>query len=216
MPANLPKMRIAKPRLFTSRACWISNLFSLVGLIPLAVAFALIALALVFAPPVFAGVFSLFALAASLFCVIFFYPTVLANPYIKRLVESRQTHAGNATDSFISQIALSPRLYSGIRGFIEDADDVGRLQITESDFFFEGDSIELRVPLHCITRVEKRNPGWRALWICGPRITVSFSGLPQIHTVEFCKRSALTVVSHRKRAGKLFKDLSSRISKPMP
>jgi hypothetical protein len=216
MAANMPKMTIAKPLLFTSRACWISNLFSLVCLIPLAVALALSALAFVFAPPVFAGVFSLFALMASFFCVIYFLPTALANPYVKKLVESHRPEAGNASHDFISQIALSPRLYSGIRGFIEDADDVGRLQIAETDLCFEGDSIELRVPLHCITRVKKRNPGWRALWIGGPRITVSFSGLPQIHSVEFCERSALTLVSHRKRAARMFKDLSTRISKPMP
>jgi len=215
MPANTPEMEIANPRFFTSRACWIINLFSLVLLIPLAMALALMALAVTFVPPVYAGLFSVFALMAALFCMIFVFPTGLANPYVKRLVESHPEHAGNASNSFISQLALSPRLYSGIRRFVEDADDVGGLQISESDFFFHGDSLELRVPFHCITQVEKRNVGWRGLWICGPRITVGFSGRPPNHTVEFCERSALTVVSHRRRTAKMLKVLSARIPGPL-
>jgi hypothetical protein len=214
MSANRPRIETAKPRLFTSRACWIINLFSVVLLIPLGIALLIIAIAFMFLPIVSAGVFSLCLLIAAMFCTLYFFPAGLANPYVSRLVESRQARVGNEDNSFISQIALSPRLFSGVRGFIEDADDVGRLQINEADFRYEGDSIMLQVPYGCVTRVKKTNIGWRGLWICGPRIKVCFSGLPGLEEIEFCERSALTLISNRKRANRIFKEISARIIKP--
>lgn len=48
---------------------------------------------------------------------------------------------------FDGQIAFSPRLCDGLRGYMEDADDIGRVMITSEGIDFTGDKRTVLVAL---------------------------------------------------------------------
>lgn len=199
-------IEVSKPRRFTARAICVLNCHGLLALIPVVV---LVPLAIFVS--VKTGSFAAFLLIVLLtaFLPIFFFPLILGNAYVTRLVESNSAAAGG--NGFVVQMTLSPRMHSGFRALVEDADDIGRLSITDSELIYEGDAVKLRLPLDSAMRVESRNIGWRGMWICSPRTCVVTSKLPGVTAVEFCERSSLTVPNSRKVARALKQELLAKI-----
>jgi hypothetical protein len=113
----------------------------------------------------------------------YFLPIGLGNPVVRKLVRSHKLD--ESEDGFIVQMTLSPRIRSGLRALVEDADDLGYLSFTDSDLVFQGDSVRLRIPWRQITEVRPQNIGWRGRYLYGSRIRITVSGITNVEAVTF-------------------------------
>ena len=137
------------------------------------------------------GVIALIVFGVSLF----FIPLLWANPYICYLVRKGTVpSAEEASTVFLVQLALHPRLHTGIRGWLEDADDIGYMTVSSTGITFTGDHVTLRLPSESIVGVRTRNIGWRGFWICRYRIYLTSSLLGDLDCVEFGDRAAFTTL----------------------
>jgi hypothetical protein len=127
-----------------------------------------------------------------------FLPFGLGNSYIVRLVRPLKPATASDAKTFIVQLTLSPRIRSGLRALLEDADDVGYLSVSESELVFQGDSVKLSVPKDCIEAVRPRNIGMRGLFVYGRRIEVVISGLPNVASIQFAERSSWLLPASRR------------------
>jgi len=123
----------------------------------------------------------------------YFLPLGCGSLYIVRLVRRHIPRRDEQGAVFIVQLTLRPRLYRGVRGWLEDADDVGVLNLTDNAAIFTGDHVALSLPYRSITRISDHNVGKRGLWVCGRRIRVSSPQLPQYEYIEFMERAAMTI-----------------------
>jgi hypothetical protein len=126
-------------------------------------------------------------------------------------VQSFNPAAGKSEDGFIVQLTLTPRIRSGLRAILEDADDIGYLTFTETKLLFQGDSVKLTVPFNRIQQVQPQNIGMRGLFVYGRRIKIVASGLPQIASFEFAERSSWLLPDSRRITRKLAERLSMRV-----
>lgn len=131
----------------------------------------------------------------------YFLPFGLGNPIVRRLVRSRKLDAGE--DGFIVQMTLSPRIRSGLRALVEDADDLGYLSFTDSELIFQGDSVRLRIPWRQISEVRPQNIGWRGRYLYGSRIRISVTGISNVDAVAFSERSSLLLPTSKQITKKL-------------
>jgi len=120
----------------------------------------------------------------------------------------RRVEAASEGQNFIVQLTLTPRLRSGLRALLEDADDIGWLSVTPSSLLFRGDSIQLTVPFTQIQQLEPQSIGWRGLFVWGPRVRLRVSGLPKVEALEFAERSSWLLPASRRTARRLFRCLS--------
>lgn len=134
---------------------------------------------------------------------VFLLPVGFEHLVVMRLVRSLPAAPAAAQDSFIVQLTLSPRLRTGLRSLLEDADDIGRLSFRGSKLIFEGDSVRLTVPFCCLETVRARNIGFRRVFVYGPRIEAVVSGLPNVAALEFAERSSWVLPGSRKTTRKL-------------
>jgi hypothetical protein len=132
----------------------------------------------------------------------YFLPFGLGNPIVRRLVRSK---LNVSNDGFIVQMTLSPRIRSGLRALIEDADDLGYLSFTDSELIFQGDSVRLRIPWRQISEVRPQNIGWRGRYLYGSRIIISVIGIPNVDAVAFSERSSLLLPTSKQITKKLCK-----------
>ena len=133
--------------------------------------------------------------------ILFFLPVLAGgNPYIVHLVKKIPQQPEWNEKPFVVQMSLSPRLHFGIRGVLEDADDIGFLSFTKDSVIFYGDQTRLELPIDSLTEVSVRNVGFRGLWICGNRIRVRSKVLCDYEFVEFADRSAWNVISAFRRS----------------
>jgi hypothetical protein len=119
----------------------------------------------------------------------FFLPFGFGNRLVTRLV-LEQAGAKLSPDQFIVQATFSPRIRSGMRSLLEDADDVGLLSFSDSELLFKGDSVTLRVPFPCLRSVRKQSLGLRGLYVYGDRVAAELEGLPGMKSVAFAERSS--------------------------
>lgn len=131
----------------------------------------------------------------------YFLPFGLGNPVVRRLVRSLEPNAGEA--GFIVQMTLTPRVRSGLRALVEDADDLGYLSFTTSHLVFQGDSVRLRIPWTQITEVRPQNIGWRGRYLYGSRIIITVAGIPDVNAVTFSERSSLLLPASKQITKKL-------------
>lgn len=130
----------------------------------------------------------------------FFLPFGLGNPYVARLVRSMDPQAVEGQDAFIVQLSLVPRLRSGMRALIEDADDIGLLRFTGSALVYQGDCIRFSIPFAQVRNVEKRSSGWRGLFLYGPGSTFTVAGLTNASAFQVAERSSWLLPTSRRNA----------------
>jgi hypothetical protein len=138
-----------------------------------------------------------------------FLPLGLGNPYVRRLVFRAVPAARDRSDGFIVQISGTPRIRSGVLAAFEDADDIGYLRVTEAGVHFEGDSVQLILPAANIKEVRLRNIGLRGLFLYGPPIQLTVSGLPQLQSIEIAERSSLMLPGSRRNTRELYAQFHS-------
>ena len=142
----------------------------------------------------------------------FFLPLGLGNPHVTRLVRSLNPNAGQSGDGFIVQLTVSPRLRSGLRAILEDADDIGYLTFSGNEICFQGDSVKLSVPWKLIQLVRPQNIGMRGLFVYGRRIKLVVSGWPEVESLEIAERSSWLLPASRTITRALYARLSTSIA----
>jgi hypothetical protein len=204
------KFEITKAKLFTKKAILTINAYIILGAIPIIILNFLISPIFEFFKREMALSLSLVALVLAVFQYLYFNPVWLGNPYVRKLVRSL-----NVSDKsgYIIQLAIIPRLKSGFRAFLEDADDIGLLAITENELIFKGDSVKFSLPYTQILNIQKKNVGWRGAWIYGNRIQIDFLDSTYKKSFEFIERSSLCIPASRRITAELFNSLSAKIQK---
>ncbi len=132
-------------------------------------------------------------------------PFGFGNPHIARLARSLPP-PGPATDCFLAQLTLRPRLRSGWRAMVDDADDIGWLCITESALEFHGDSVRLTLPLQQVRQVTRSSIGLRGLYLY-PRVGLKVAELPQAAELWLAERSSWFLPSARSITERLCRKL---------
>jgi hypothetical protein len=190
------QLEINPPRRFTLGAVLIVTAFGVFRALPIIAAILLISV-LRFGP--WTIIIPLAALAASAI----FVPFGLGNPYIAKLVHDNTPDAAADPDNFIVQLTLSPRIRSGVRAVFEDADDIGVLAFAGGNLLFQGDSVNLKVPLAQISVVRRQNSGPRGFYVYGRRLHLAVAGLPNVESIEIAERSSWLLTTSRKTTKKL-------------
>jgi hypothetical protein len=203
MDSNSATIEIAQPRLFTAGAVLAVSAYGILLAVPFFVAILVVSL-IKFG--ILTAVIPLLVVAATAY----FLPFGLGNAHVTRLVRSLNPAAGKSEDGFIVQLTLSPRIRSGLRAILDDADDVGYLSFTESELLFQGDSVRLSVPFDRIEQVLPQNIGLRGLFVYGRRIRVVASGLPRLTAFEFAERSSWLLPDSRRITRKLAERLATK------
>lgn len=140
----------------------------------------------------------------------FLLPLGFGNLRVVKLVQSLGPPP--ASSSNIVQLTLQPRLRTGTRAELEDADDIGYLTVNESAVEFVGDSVKMRLPLTSIRQVRSRNIGFRGLFVYGARICLEVDGLPGITSVEVAERSSRFLNESRRLTQSLFTALAAHVA----
>ena len=204
MSSNPATIEIAQPRLFTAGAVAVVSAYGLLLAAPLFISILVISL-------IKFGILTLLIPLLVVAATAYFLPYGLGNTHVTRLVQSLDPAAGQSADGFIVQLTLSPRIRSGLRAVVDDADDIGYLSFTGTELCFQGDSVKLSVPFECIERVRPQNIGLRGLFVYGRRVRVVVSGLPQTEALEFAERASWVLPTSRAITRKLHARLSAKV-----
>jgi hypothetical protein len=147
-------------------------------------------------------------LAASLI----FLPFGFGNGYLTRLAQPLR--AGSTDPAVLVQVSFVPRLRQGLRAWFEDADDIGWLSVVDSRLVFQGDSVQLSLPLTSLTEVQLENIGWRGLFAYGPKVRVVAPGLGLRQVLYFGERSSLLLPQSRRIARAIFRMIAREPGPP--
>jgi hypothetical protein len=145
----------------------------------------------------------------------FFLPFGLGNPGVAWLVGRLHPRPAPGEEGFVVQLALAPRVRSGLWAIMEDADDIGWLSLTEVGLKFQGDSVQIWVPFQQVSRVRLLNVGLRGLFVYGARIVVQVEGLPNFQALEFAERSSWLLPASRRTTRRLHERLLVKAQKPV-
>jgi hypothetical protein len=203
MHANSVTLEITAPRLFTLGAVVAVNAYGLLLVVPLFVSILAVSL-------VKFGLLTILIPFLVVAATAYFLPFGLGNAHITRLVRSLAPAATKDGEGFIVQLTLCPRLRSGLRAILEDADDIGYLSFNGTELRFQGDSVKLSIPLDRITQVYPHNVGLRGRFVYGRRIKVVVSGSPNIESFEVAERSSSLLPNSRAITKRLFARLSPK------
>ena len=209
MHANATTIEITEPKRFTFGAVVAVNAYGLLLVAPLFLSILVVSL-------IKFGLLTILIPFLVVAATAYFLPFGLGNAHITRLVRSITPAATKNGDGFIVQLTLSPRLRSGLRAILEDADDIGYLSFNGTELLFQGDSVQLSVPLDCIAQVQPQNVGLRGRFVYGRRIKVVVSGSPQLESFEVAERSSLLLPTSRAITKRLFARLSPKTRQEAP
>jgi hypothetical protein len=209
MAPNSTTIEISQPQQFKMGAVVTVTAYGLLLVAPIFVSMLVVS---VMPFSMLTALIPLFVLAASAF----FLPFGMGNTHITRLVRSFNALAGKGEEGFVVQLTLSPRLRTGLRATLEDADDIGWLTFTSTGLLFAGDSVKLSVPYDQIQRVQPRNIGLRGRFVYGRRINVVVANQPEEVSLEFAERSSWLLPASRRITRELTQRLSSKVSPRSP
>lgn len=205
MAVTTPHIEIAQPKKFTTGAILMTGAYGLFLAAPIFVSILIISV-LRF------GILTVLIPILAIVVTAFFLPFGLGNAYVVRLVRSINPAAGTKPDCFVVQLTLWPRIRSGVRAVIDDADDVGLLSFTDSTLVFQGDSINLSIPFDQMKQLRPQNVGLRGRFVYGRRISVAVSGLPNVESLQFVERSSCLLPASRATTRRLYERLSAKVN----
>ena len=137
---------------------------------------------------------------------IYLIPVINGNPWVSRLVKKTLEMDSLDGNAVICQIKFTPQLHGGIRGFIEDADDVGYIQFGDESISFSGDQIQLVLPYSSLKSYSHFNAGWRGLWLTGRKIRIETDAFEGYEFIESYERQSTTVLTSRKISAALINE----------
>jgi hypothetical protein len=204
MEPRAATIEVNRPGLFDAKAVTIINGYGVLLATPVVVAILLVSLMRF---SVLTVLLPLLAVAVTAY----FLPFGFGNRHVLRLVRSFAPTTGGKADGFVVQLTVFPRLRTGLRGLLEDADDIGYLRVTGNELVYQGDSVRLNLPLELIEKVEQRNIGLRVPFIHGWRMRLSVTGLRGIEFIEFAERSSCLLPTSRAVTRELYAQLTAAV-----
>jgi len=204
MQPSQATIEVVQPKRFTLGAVLIVSGYGLLLVLPLFSSFLLVSLLR----------FSFLTAALPLAVVAvtaFFLPFGLGNTHVARLVRALNPSADSSGDGFVVQLTLSPRIRSGLRAILEDADDIGYLTFTSAGLVFQGDSVTVSLPYQRIEKVQSHNIGLRGLFVYGRRIKVVVSDWPEAEWLEFAERSSWFLPASKRITRQLYERLAAKL-----
>ena len=179
------------PKIFTTSALFGVHLYNLFLVVPLILALMAISL---FKLSLFTLLLPLATLAATAYVL----PFGIGNALIRRLAARIDSQAACDPNAFIVQIRLHPRLQTGLRALIEDADDIGILSVEADGIRFTGDSLHISLPFTGISEIHPHNVGIRGRFLYGQTTKISTNALEGFTAMEFSERSSLVLPESRR------------------
>ncbi|HCE42233.1 MAG TPA: hypothetical protein DET40_01625 [Lentisphaeria bacterium] len=213
------KLEIRQPVKFGMNEAVIGNLLSTV---PSLVLGALIALGFVIPPIcllflltrtttpiifILSVMFSAMCLMAG-FILFYFFPLLLNVNYYIKFIAGRIV-SPPPEGAHVCQISTTPKLCSGLRAVLEDADDIGYVTISADSVEFRGDSVDFSISGAEISNVGSCNVGWRGYWVAGRRIKLTINGHDRFKEIEISERHSWTIPGSRSLADQLHAQISS-------
>jgi len=129
-------------------------------------------------------------------------PLNYLNPYICFRLRKRFGEKSIAFPTFDVQIAFKPRHYRGLRGILDDADDIGRLTVLPGGLQFKGDHIQLQLPLEHIQNARVRNH-----WHRCSRVHLMTNAFAGVDSIEIGFREASDLFSDRRGVERILESI---------
>ncbi len=139
----------------------------------------------------------------------FFLPFGFGNSYVARVAETLRPED---RDAMLVQVAFVPRLNLGLRGMLEDADDIGWLSCNEGELVFRGDAVNLSIPLRQVQSVKRENSGFRGLFLYS-RTAVGVEGVDDFSKLRFAERSSQVLPGSWRLGRELYESVAARAGK---
>src|SRR6266699_3244630 len=117
MSVKAPRIEVGPPKLFTTAGLLLINAYGLSLVIPFVISILAVSL-LKF------GLLTWLLPVLLLVATTYLLPFALGNSRVVKLVGSLNVAAGKGEDSFVVQLTCWPRIRSGFRALLEDADDI--------------------------------------------------------------------------------------------
>jgi hypothetical protein len=194
-------LEIKAPRTYTAAAVIAVHAYGLLLVVPLLAAIAVMSL--------FIAEWSLAVPFVAVVVTAFILPFGLGNPHVCRLVRSFCPAAAKG-EGFVVQLTYQPRLRSGLRAVLDDADDIGWLSFTDEGVVFEGDSTRFKVPYESIESWQPQNVGLRGLYVYGRRLGLKVRGMPKVQSVLLAERSSWLLPGSRRNTRALWEKATGR------
>jgi hypothetical protein len=201
---NAARFEQTMPRLFGTGALLTVCAYGLLLMTPVIISFLVVSV-LGF------GIWTLLIPFLTLALVTLFLPFGFGNTYIRRLARPLQPPERAGQESFLVQVTLCPRLHSGPRALIEDADDIGWLSVSETSISFQGDALRFLIPLPQIRDVEVQSIGLRGLFLY-PRLALTISDLPEMKALAVAERSSAFLPNSHRASWHLYNCLTQKVT----
>jgi hypothetical protein len=198
-PSGQTSLEIRDARLFTGRAVMIVCAFGLLLVIPVVGAMLVVS-------SLQLGFWTALIPLLTICAATLFLPFGFGNTYVTRLVGNLKAARTNDANSFIVQITFIPRIRSGLRAILEDADDIGVIILSGSELVFEGDSVHFSIPYSQLAGVRLETIGLRGLFVY-PCVAASVSGLTGLTSFKIADRAGCFLPASRKRTRNLYRRL---------
>lgn len=144
--------------------------------------------------------------------IFYFSPFLLnVNYYIQMLLGHCQTLPDKTGYAF--QIMTNPRQQFDIRGFLEDADDIGFLKLTKDGIEFKGSYIDGLVPYDQIKSVKMLTSGWRGMWCISGRLHVLMNNPGGIQEIYLGERHSSSIPGGWKITRQLYGEIKDKVGK---
>lgn len=192
---NAPVLEIRPPARFNEGAVLVFCAYGLLLFAPAVIA-VLVVSSLAFGPLTF------LIPVAALACATFLLPLGFGNRHVKRIAPAWPDSLPPESEAFLVQVTLTPRLKTGLRSLLDDADDIGWLYFVGPVLHFLGDSVELKLPLSSIRSTCSETAGARWLYLHS-RVSIELSGVGQYEKAAFAERSSSTLPGSRRAARRL-------------
>jgi hypothetical protein len=208
MAAPAQESDLRPPSLLTGGAVLVVCAYGLLLLVPVLAAMMMVSLLSL-------GIWTILIPASAIALATYFLPFGFGNAHITRLVRSLQPGGKSGLPRFVVQLTFNPRLRTGLRALLEDADDIGWLSITDSGVEFHGDSIRFTIPRASIRTVRVQSIGLRGLFVY-PRVVLAVTGIGGVSDLRLADRSSWVLPTARKRTAQLHRSLTEARSSPGP
>jgi len=146
-----------------------------------------------FGKTVFGVVFPAVALIIGLILLFYAPHALIMNFYILGIVKKIGL-SFNSSNEYVFQLSFKPRIQRGLRGTLEDADDIGIFIIDKDKVSFIGDYIKIDISFLEIESIEKHNVGWRGFWIVGKRVKIIFKDTSEYSQIDLLERQSATLI----------------------
>lgn len=189
-PGATLRVQLQEPRALTAWAVLLACGYGLLVMLPVLAALLVVSV-LRFGWITLLLPMATFALATALL------PFGFGNPLMRKLARKIPSAPANPERQFLVQLTFSPRLRSGLRALLDDADDIGWLQFTDSSVEIYGDSTRLSIPHENIAGVRRGTIGFRGLFLY-PALWISISGDPELKHLRVAERSSSLLTGARR------------------